>query len=124
MVRATVILKALLIWIVGLLSVVPYATYYLFFEADRSQYAFLITLILFWVFGYWGVAGPLIATITVRRVFRAIEGAKSREELIGTLRSDEARDVAIDMIATEHGVPKFIAARVYRLLIDRFSVCV
>jgi hypothetical protein len=68
--------KAIVVWVVGLLTAVPYGAYYLLFEAQRDEYALLITLLLFWVFGYWGVVGPLIAAIKVRKVFRAIEQAR------------------------------------------------
>jgi hypothetical protein len=40
--------KAILLWVVGLATFVPYGTYYLFFEASRDQYALLVTSILFW----------------------------------------------------------------------------
>jgi hypothetical protein len=74
--------------------------------------------VLFWIFGYWGVVGPLMAAIKVRRVFRAIEAAQSKEELLSRLRSPEAREAAIDFIASENGIPRFLAARVYRLLLS------
>ena len=116
------VFKAALIWIVGLVTLVPYGTYHLFFHAERDQYALLITFILFWVFGFWGLAGPIIALVKVRAVFRAIEMAPSQAALMETLRSDDARDLAIDMIASEHHIPRFLAARVYRLVVDRLSV--
>ena len=112
---------ALVVWIVGLLTVVPYGTYYLFFEAQRDQYALLITLVLFWIFGYWGVVGPILATIKVRRVSRALEQAKSKDDLLAHLRSPEARAVAIDLIASENHIPRFLAARVFNLLASRLS---
>lgn len=112
---------AVLVWVVGLFTIVPYGTYYLLFEAQREQYAALITLVLFWIFGFWGVVGPLLAAVKVRRVFRAIELASSREELAAVLRSDAAQEVAIDLIATENHIPRFLAARVYRLLVTRLS---
>jgi hypothetical protein len=107
------------LWGVGLFTLVPYATYYLLFEASRDQYALLITFVLFWVFGFWGIAGPLLALVKIRRVFRAIERAGARGDLLAALRNPETRDVAIDLIATENGVPRFIAERVYALLLDR-----
>jgi hypothetical protein len=113
--------KATLIWIVGLVTVVPYAGYYLFFHASREQYAVLITLVLFWIFGYWGVVGPLLALIKVRSVLRAIEQAKSRDDLVRTLQSAEARDIAIEHIATENHIPRFLATRVYEVLASRLS---
>lgn len=115
------IAKAIAVWIVGLLTIVPYGTYYLFFEAQRDQYAFLITLVLFWIFGFWGVVGPILAAIKVRRVFRSIERARSKDELLAQLRSPEARDVAIDLIASENHIPRFLAARVLKLLVDRLA---
>lgn len=111
------ILRAIFFWVLGLVTLVPYATYYLFFHAEREQYALLIVGILFWIFGYWGVVGPLLAAIRVRRVFRALEQARSRDELVATLQSDEAREAAIDFIASENGIPRFLAVRVYRLLV-------
>lgn len=113
--------KAIGVWVVGLLTIVPYGTYYLFYEAQRDQYAFLIVMVLFWIFGYWGVVGPVLAAIKVRRVFRAIERAKSGEELLAQLRSPEAREVAIDLIASENHIPRFLATRVFDLLASRLS---
>ena len=91
--------KAIVVWIVGLLTIVPYGTYYLLFEAQRDQYAFLITLVLFWILGFWGVIGPILAVIKIRRVFQAIERAKSKDDLLARLRSPYSQAVVIDMIA-------------------------
>ena len=109
------------LWVIGLLTWVPYATYYLFVHASRDQYALLITGVLFWVFGYWGVVGPLLAAVKVRRVFRAIERMTTKEELVAALGSPDARDVAIDLIASENAIPRFLAARVYGLLLERLA---
>jgi hypothetical protein len=113
--------RATALWVAGLLTVVPYGAYYLLFHARKDQYAALITLVLFWIFGYWGVVGPLLAAIKVRTVFRAIERAKSKESLIQALRSAEARDVAIDLIVSENRIPRFLASRVVQLLAGRLS---
>jgi hypothetical protein len=107
---------ALALWVVGLLTAVPYATHYLLFETSREHYALLITFVLFWIFGYWGIASPLIALVKIRGVLRAVERATSNEDLLAALRGPETRDVAIDLIASENHVPRFIAARVYELL--------
>lgn len=115
------VLRATLIWIVGLLTLVPYAGYYLFFEAPQEQYALLIVGILFWIFGYWGVVGPLLAAIKVRQVFRAIEMAKSREDLVAALRSTETQDAFIELIASENRIPKFLARKVFAMVLDRFA---
>jgi len=113
--------KATALWLVGLFTIVPSATYYLFFHAPRDQYAILITLVLFWIFGYWSVTGPLLAIIKVRAVVRAIEHAKSSDDLVRTLQSPEARDVAIEYIATDNHIPRFLAVRVYDVLVRHVS---
>ena len=112
--------KAIVVWMVGLLTIVPYGTYYLLFEAQRDQYAFLITLVLFWIFGFWGVLGPILAAIKVRRVFQAIERAKSKDNLLAQLRSPDSQAVVIDLIASENHIPRFLAAHVVNLLVSRF----
>ena len=113
------VIKAVVVWIVGLVTLVPYVTWFVLFRASPDQYAILITLVLFWVFGFWGVAGPLIALVKVRTVFRALEQVQTKDELLSTLRSADARDVAIDLIATENHIPRFLAVRVYTLLLSR-----
>jgi hypothetical protein len=109
-------LRITLLWIVGLLTIVPFATHQLLFVAEHDQYALLITVVLFWIFGFWGVVTPLVAALKVRRVFRALEEAQSRGQLAEALRSDDAREVAIELIASENRIPRFLAARVFRLL--------
>ena len=112
---------ATLLWIAGLLTWVPWGVYYLLFQAPREQYAILIVGTLGWVFGYWGIVGPLLTALKIRAVFRAIEQARSRAELEKIVNDPEARDLAIDLIATENGIPKFVARRVYRLMVDRLT---
>ena len=107
---------AIALWIAGLVSIVPYGTYYLLFQAARDQYAFLITLVLFWIFGYWGVVGPLLAALKVRAVFRAIEQAHTQGKLAEGLSIKKTRELAIEFIASENGIPRFLAAWVYRVV--------
>jgi hypothetical protein len=111
-----------LAWIAGLVSAVPYAAYYLFYQAQRDEYALLIVFILFWIFGYWGVVGPLLAALKVRAVFRAIENAKSKGQLLEALQSGETEESLITLIASENRIPRFLARKVYRLLVNRFAV--
>jgi hypothetical protein len=107
-------LRAALVWLLGLVTVVPYGVYYLFVHARRDEIALVATLVLFWVFGYWGVVGPLLAAIRVRRLFRRLETAGSRAELAATLGGAEAEEVVIDLLASENGIPRFLARRIYR----------
>lgn len=113
--------RAGILWALGLVTLVPYGTYYLLFEAPRDEYALLITAILFWIFGYWALASPLIMALKARSVFRAIERAGSRGELAQVLAGAQAKEVAVDLIARENGIPRFLAARVYDMLLARLA---
>jgi len=113
--------KATALWIVGLLTVVPYATWHLLFRAPREQYALLITFVLFWIFGYWGLVGPIVSIVKVRSVFGAIQQTRSREELVAVLQSEDARNVAIEHIASEYRIPRFLASRVLKLATERIA---
>jgi hypothetical protein len=110
-------LIAAFIWLAGFVTVVPYTTYYLVVHASRDQYAWLITLVLFWTFGYWGVVTPALAAWKVRVVFRKLERAKRDGQLLAALEDGVTEAVAVDFIASDNHIPRFLAARVYRLLV-------
>jgi len=105
--------RVTLLWVTGLLTIVPYGIYELLFHARREDYALLITLVLFWIFGFWGVAGPLIAAWRVHRLFKALELAGSTEQLREILLSAESQEAAIDLLASENRLPRFLARRLY-----------
>ena len=112
-------IAGVLVWIAGLLVAVPYAAWHLLFYAPREQYALLITFILFWIFGYWGVVGPLVMILKVQSLWRRLEQATNQDERRRMLLSPESRDVAIDVIASETRLPKFLARRVYDRVVRR-----
>jgi hypothetical protein len=102
-------------------AVVWVGTYYLLFHAPRDAYPLLITLVLFWIFGYWSLVGPLLAAITIRKVFRALEQAKTKDDVLRALGSDGGREAAIRLISSENGIPRFLAAQILRLVERRLS---
>jgi len=114
--------RVTLLWVTGLLTIVPYGIYYLLFHAQRDEYALLITLVLFWIFGFWGVAGPLIAAWRVHRLFKAIDLAGSPEQLREILLSAESREAAIDVIARENRIPRFLARKLFDRALARLDL--
>jgi hypothetical protein len=110
-----------LLWIFGLVTIVPYGLYHLLFTAGRDEYAFLITIVLFWIFGFWGVVGPLLSAYKIRQGFKAIELASDGNELKRILQSGDAEEIVIDLIATENHIPKFLARRIYRYALRQFA---
>ena len=115
------IIRVTILWVLGLLTIVPYSIYHLLYYAPRDEYALLITLVLFWIFGFWGVVGPILSAIKIRRVFRALEMAQSKEKLKEILSSKEAQDAAVDLIASENRVPKFLAKKLFFAAIRKLS---
>lgn len=109
------------IWVIGMITAVPYSAYYLLFEASREEYAFVITFILFWVFGFWGLIGPIVSAIKVRNVLKSLESARSKEELQNIVKSRKSEEALIGFIASENKIPKFIARRIYPKVINRIA---
>jgi hypothetical protein len=110
-----------LLWNFGLVTIVPAGLYHLFYTAGRDEYAFLITIVLFWIFGFWGVVGPLLSAYKIRQVFKAIELAADGNELKRILQSGDAEEVAIDLIAAENHIPRFLARKVFRYALRRLA---
>jgi hypothetical protein len=117
--KNSMVSRALFIWVAGLVTAVPFGTYYLFVHAERDQYALLIILLLFWVFGYWGVVGPILTAVKVRSVFKSLEQAHAQGRLKDLLQSEETRNLAVDLIASENRIPRFLANKVYLLLVEK-----
>jgi hypothetical protein len=113
------ITRIIILWVVGLITIVPYGIYYLLFHAQRDEYALLITMVLFWIFGFWGVVGPIVLVMKIRRVFKALESAQSKEKWKEIIHHQDSQDVAIDLIASENRIPKFLARRIYSMVIKK-----
>lgn len=109
------------IWLAGLLLLVPYAVYRLLFVAGPDEYAFLIVFPLFWIFGYWGVVGPLLAAIRARRLIRSLEAAHDPDALRRAFDDNEGDEVVVDLIATENRIPRWLARRIYAKVKPRLA---
>jgi len=99
-------LWAVVLWVGGLVTIVPFAAYYLLFHAQRDEYAFLITLVLFWIFGFWGIVAPILTILKVRTVFRRIEQAQTQGNLREALRNKETEEVLVNLIGVTRAPPR------------------
>lgn len=54
-------------------------------------------------------------------MFRVVERARDREELRTIIEGSETEETAIDIIAAENGVPRFIAKQVYRKVVRQLK---
>ncbi len=76
---------------------------------------------LFWIFGFWGVVGPILSALKIHSIIQVLEKTNSGEDLKNLIQSSESQDVVIDTVTSENHVPRFIASRIYSLLIKRLS---
>lgn len=109
------------LWVTGLLTFVPYSVWYLLFEATHDEYAFYIVMPLFWIFGYWGVVGPLVSAWKVHQLMHTLDHIGSGAELKKMIQSEDSREMAIEIIARENHLPKFIARRLYDKLAKKLA---
>jgi len=107
------------LWVLGLVTIVPLAVYRLLFLAERHEYAFLIAVSLFWVFGFWGIVGPMLAIGRVRRFVTLLESARSADDMRKRLTDPDGQKLAIELIASEHHIPRWLARIVYKKLLER-----
>ncbi len=114
-------LRAIVLWVIGLLTLAPYGIYYLFFQASNDQYALVIVSVLFWIFGYWGVVGPILAAIRVQQVMKLVDMARSREQWRDIVRNPEVQETVIDLIASENRIPRFLARQVLQRITHRYA---
>ncbi len=101
--------KYIFIWVAGLFTFVPVATYHLLFKAQSYQ-APLLVLVLFWVFGFWTCFVPLYKMYRVREMYKTVS---SQDDLAAFIKNSETKDVAINAIADHTGLPKAAAEKLY-----------
>lgn len=106
--------RIVILWIIGVIVIVPYAIYRLLYIAEPDEYAFLIVFPLFWIFGFWGVVGPLVGAYKAHQLMKAIEKAGTYSEIEKAYEEHEGKEIVIDLIASENKIPKFMARWLYR----------
>lgn len=107
------IFRISLLWIAGLLTLVPYGIFQLLFHAQRDEYALLISLVLFWVFGFWAIMGPLLSAYKIHQLFKLLESAQFRKQVIEIITHQDSQDAAIKIIAMQNHIPRFLAKKLY-----------
>jgi hypothetical protein len=93
---------AVIVWVIGLVTGVPFAGYYLLFHARRDEYALLIIFLIGWPFLYWPTVGPILLLLKLRAVYRSLRQVSSVDELRRRLSEGETEDVIIAWIAGEY----------------------
>lgn len=113
--------KIVVLWLSGIILLVPYCIYRLLYIAPSDEYAFLIVFPLFWIFGFWGVVGPMIGAYKMHRLIKAIEKAGDFTEIEKAYKENEGKELIIDLIATENKIPKFFARWLYNKVEPRLK---
>lgn len=115
------IARIVVLWIVGMVLIVPYSIYQLLFHAQREDYAFLIVAPLFWIFGFWGVVGPCLAAFRIRKLMKALESAQDSAQLREAFHANEGEEAVIDLLSSESGLPRWVARRIYHNALVRIQ---
>ena len=108
------ILRITALWVLGIVILIPLSLYRLVFHAQPEEYAFLIVAPLFWVFGFWGVVGPLLAAQRIHRLMKALEKAQNAAQAKAAWDENDGDEAAVDLLASENRLPKFLARWLYR----------
>jgi len=114
------LIRAVIVWVLGLLTFVPYGIYHLLFHAPREQYALLISGILFWIFAYWAIVTPLISVYRIKNLMKLLETANSAERIKEIIREEESEKVIIELLAKENNIPESLARKLYYYAIEKF----
>jgi len=112
-------LRITLLWIAGIVLIVPYAINQLLFHAERDEYAFLIVAPLFWIFGFWGVVGPCLAAWRVHTLMKALDAARGSNQIREAFERNEGMEVVVDLVASEYRLPRFMAKWLCRYVIRK-----
>ncbi len=115
------ILRITLVWIIGALIIIPYSVYNLIYHAQPEQYVFLIIMPLFWLFGFWGVVGPLIIAYRIRKLMNALESAEDAPSLRDAFARNEGKDVMLELIAKENRIPRLMAGWIYERVVEKLA---
>ena len=107
------IFRILVLWVLGMIILIPLSLYRLLFHAHPQEYAFLIVAPLFWVFGFWGVVGPMLAAQRIHRLMKALGKAQDAAQARAAWEENGGDEAAVDLIASENRLPKFLARWLY-----------
>ena len=111
------VILATIVWVIGLVTAVPLAAYYLLFHAPREHYPWLIAFLIGWLFLYWPTVGPILMLLKLRCVYRGLRQVRCVDDLRLRLSDGETEDVIVDWIARENRIPRFLARRAYRYVL-------
>ncbi len=113
--------RVMALWIVGLVTIIPFCVYRLFWVAEPVEYPFLIVVPLVWVFGFWPVAGPLVLVWRIGGFMKRIQKAQNIGDLKEAYEKHDGRDLVIEVVARESGIPRFIAEKIYDKVVERLK---
>lgn len=111
-----------LLWVIGCVAVPAWSLSHVIAGTVNSENAALVIVLPFaWIFGYWGVVGPLLAAWKIWQLQSVLE-EHCRRKAAGLDTSTTEGDVedALTLLATqENPIPEKWARRLVRLLLAR-----
>lgn len=101
--------KLVLIWILGMVTLVPATIYHMIFVAESLSFL-AFGFVFFWVFGYWSVFVPMFKLYRVRKLYKKVS---TREDFLEFVKNGESKEVVVTSLSNDSGIPEFILERIY-----------
>lgn len=111
-----------LLYLAGAVVVPAWSLLHVFAGTVTSENAALVIVLpLAWIFGFWGVAGPLLVVWKIWRLQSVLEEHCERRAMgLDTEASEQEVEDALTLLATqENPVPERFARRIVRLMMQR-----
>lgn len=108
-----------IVWVLGLFTVVPLCVWLLLTQGDRDNAALLIVLPLFWLFGYFPTIMPIVTVLRIRRWMRLLDDPQRLLDALRELPDGAGEAECIRLIARENRVPQFVVRWLYRRVAPR-----
>jgi hypothetical protein len=111
-----------LLYLIGAVAVPAWSLSHVFAGTVTSENAAAVIVLPFaWVFGYWGVVGPLLAAWKIWKLQSVLEEhCERRAQGLDTDATEQDVEDALTLLATqENPLPEKWARRIVRLMLQR-----
>lgn len=115
-----------MIYLLGIVITFGLSIWFLFIDyAGKDWVPLLIVMPFGWLLGFWPMAGSILMVFKIRRIQNSLDDMARRARANGgtLVESDrrELSDMAIEVISSETGLPRFLSRKAARYLISRLQ---
>lgn len=116
----------LVIYLIGLVLTWGASIWFLFVDyAGKDWIPLLVVLPPAWTLSFWPMVGSLLLVLKIRSLHGTLEAMAKRARLNGGTMQEtdrqELTDLAVELVASEQKIPRFVARWMVRPVIARLS---